>query len=518
MKLLSSNRYALVAFMALTGLLINACGKRTEAESSTQTPPKASEANTEIEMSAEAAKIGGIEIGEARLSAIQGQLQVPGVVGNTSNGRAIVTSPTGGKIINLTVGVGDQVKRGQVIAIIQSADLAKAAADVTESQRVVITANGSIRESEAEVNLALSHLKSARAVLERQRDLAKAGAFSQPSLQEARKAFDQAEAEYDKAVKEDVAHNVKLARYERMYPLGLVSKEQLDTERLEHELDQIDLKKKKKSLEEARKSLDREKQISEKNLLNTKEIQVAEADHRAAILEVEHSKIKLSSARSGLSSAQKGVQASRESYRAQSGGGSSSGSTIVVVAPISGVITERTTTLGQAIERTTEIVQIENLTSVWVTANVSEKNVSKARRGAAATVTVESFPGRIFHGVIEVVGSRLDPKTRTMPVQVAVENPDRALRADMFAKVNLGVGESSSALTVPEGAVLLDKEQAYVYTVSGTTKYKRVDITIGRNANGLTEVKSGLQSGQRVVVKGAFEVKSQGKRAELKDE
>lgn len=470
----------------------------------------------DIVLTAEAVKIAGIVVEPVREMPMQAELRVPGTVTNTAQGRAIVTPPVDGKITRLHVKVGDAVKEGQPVATLQSADLADASAAVIEAQRDIITAKAAVEEAAAEIDLARSRLRSAKAVLERQRALVKTGAFSQPALQAAQKDLADAEAELERGKQDQEVHLAQLDRAERLYKQELISRTELEQARLEVSTDKIRQRNAERQIELAKSTFEREQKIASQGLANSREIQAAEAEVRSASLEVQQAQIRYKSALTGVSGAEKGLEAARVAYSAQAGGGTASGGTVTVVAPISGVVTEREATLGQAVERASAICQIENLASVWVTAKVGEKDVAKVRLGSKAQVTVSAFPGRIFSGVVQVVGSRLDPKTRAMPVQVLVENPDRGLRSDMFASVAIGAGASSTAVAVPRSAIVVDGDRSLLYIAEEGGKYEEKVVKLGRIQGDHVEILSGLEPGARVVVKGGFVLKSEKAKAELK--
>jgi cobalt-zinc-cadmium efflux system membrane fusion protein len=470
----------------------------------------------DIVLSAEAAKIAEIEVGDARMMPMQGELKVPGSITNTAQGRAVVTPPVGGKIIRLHVKAGDRVRAGQAVATLQSADLADAAARIIEAQASVISAQAAAREARSQIDLANSKLRTAQQTLRRQQEFVKTGAFSQPALQAAQKDMADAEAELERGKQDQAVHQAQLERAERLYKQELISRTELEQARLEVATDKIRQRNAERSIELARATFEREQRIATQNLANAREIQAAEAEVRAANLDVQQAKIRHQSAVSGVASANKGVQAARAAYSAQAGAGRASGGTVTVAAPIGGVVTDVEATLGQAVERATEICEIENLRSVWVTASVSEKQIALARRGAQAQVAVSAYPNRIFPGVVQVVGSRLDPKTRTMPVQVLVDNATGELRTGMFATVGLGVGASSSALAIPRSAIVEDGDKKLIYIAEEGGRYEQKAVELGRVQGEFVEIVSGLEPGARVVVKGAFVLKSEKVKAELK--
>lgn len=513
-------RKFMMAILALViALVIAGCGKEDspkEVGHADEGAHKEGEKHQDIVLTDEAAKIAGIQLEEARKMPMQGELKVPGVVTNSSQGKAVATPPVAGKVTQLLVGVGDRVRAGQPIAVMQSSELAQASAGIIEAQRDLETSQAAVREAAAELELSKGQLKTAQAALDRQKQFASAGAFSQPALQQAQKDLNEAETELEGAIQEHVVHEAQLERAERLFKQELISRSELEEARLEVQKDRLRQEKAKRQIEIAKATFEREKSIAQRNLMNSREIQTAEAEVRAASLGVEQSRIKHRSAMASERGARQGLQAAKVSYNALSGSGRASGGAVTVLAPIGGIVTDREATLGQALERTSEICHIENLRSVWVTASVSERDIGKVTNGASVQVSVKAFPGRIFAGVVQVVGSRLDKKARTMPVQVLVDNADGSLRADMFATVFLGVGRSDVVLAVRRSAIVEDGDRRLLYVSEEGGKYEEKVVELGRTKGEYVEVLSGLDAGSNVVVKGGFILKSEKIKSELK--
>lgn len=470
----------------------------------------------DITLTPEAAKIAGIKIGEAQMLPMQSELKVAGSITNTATGKALVTPPVAGRITRLFVKVGDTVNAGQPIAILESADLADASAGIVQAQSGVMLAEAAVRESSSQVDLANARLRTARTSLDRQKAFAKTGAFSQPALQTAQKDLADAESEMERGKQDQLVHEAQLERAERLYKQELISRTELEQARLEVATDKIRQSNAERRIELAKATFEREQRIAQQGLANSREIQSAEAEVRSAALEVEQAKIRRQSAISGVASAKKGLQAARTGYSVQSGNSRGSGGTLTVVAPIGGVVTERAATLGQAVERTSEICEIENLKSIWATANVPEKHIALARKGSTAKVRVAAYPDRVFNGTIQVVESRLDPKTRTMPVQVLVENNSGVFRADMFATISLGIRNKSNALAIPRTAIVQDGDRQVVYIAEDGGKYEEKAVTTGRTQGDLIEIVTGLEPGAKIVIAGAFVLKSEKVKAGLK--
>lgn len=513
-----SKNHSLIALLLVATVF--GCGK-TQSQPASEAPSKSAEESKnkgEVSLSEESAKESGIETAVVRSMLMQAELKVAGTVTSTANGRAIVTSSLPGKIIRLFVAAGEKVGKGQSLAILESPELAQAASAVADADRLRLASNAEVDKASAELDLAEGRLRTSQAQLSRQNALAKAGAFSQPSLQAAIGDVNTAEAELQSAKADEAVHKVQLERATRLFSQELIARTELEQARLVLSQDEVRRDRAKKRQSVASDTLRREQEIASKGLLTAREVQTAEGDARAANLEVQRAKIGLAAAQASLVGAKRAVDNARNNYAAVRGmGNGGDRSSVTLTAPIAGTITERKATIGQAVERSSELFEIENLDTVWVIAKVPEKDVVSVERGLNVRITAAAFPDRIFEGVVQLLGNHLDAKTRTMPVQCLVENKGGLLREDMFATVLLGVGHATTALVVPDAAIIHRSHEESVFVQVGR-KYERRPVKTGRSAGGFTEIVSGLKAGERVVSKGLFVIESESRKDELKGE
>ncbi|MGV3617292.1 MAG: efflux RND transporter periplasmic adaptor subunit [Fimbriimonas sp.] len=465
-----------------------------------------------IELTPEQVRIAGIQTEPATIRPMQAELTAPGVVNPTTNAVAMVTPPVAGRVVRLMATVGDTVRQGQPLAVVQSSELAQGTGAIAEAETRVLAAEAAVREAAAQVDLARSRARSAEQTLSRQRRLAKEGVFSQPSLQAAQNEVGEAQTELASARSDVAARQNLLNRAERLFAQGLVAGAEVDAAKVDLEQAKIRQERAEGRLALSERTFERESRVNRSGLLNSREIQAAEAEVRAARLEVERERIGLRSAESAVLGARRAVQNARANAAALRGGGPGGGSTVTLTAPIAGIVTERNATIGQAVERSSDLFDIQDLARVFVTASVPEREIGKVRSGATVRVTTDAAPGRSFTGTVRVVGSRLDPKTRSLPVEVLVANPGGLLRPEGFAQVSLGTGVGTPALAVPRSAIV--DENALFVQEEG--KYERRTVRLGKSSGTFVEVLSGLEAGERVVVKGTFTLVSQEKKDELK--
>lgn len=497
--------------LLISTVVLSGCG-------STSVPGAAPEATKDtakgIELTPEAEKIAGVKTLAAGYESVQDGLDVPGLVTSTTKGHAIVTPPVAGRVVSIQVALGEKVTQGQTLAVIESSELAQAWAAIAEATKSRDAAVAEVNQSVSESELASSKKSAATTNLARQRELSKAGAFSQAPLQAAKSELAEAQSDLLAIQKELSTHTELLRRNENLFKEGLVAKADLDESRLEVQKDQINVEREKSRVDAAKATFERESSISQKGLLNAKEIQTAEAELRAAGIELQTSQIKVRSARAAKENAEKAIASARATYRTLSGGGSGSAGRVTLSAPISGKVTKLEMSRGQAVERTQALLEVENLNSVWVTANVPEKDAASVTKGAVATVTVAALPSREFRGVVQVVGSRIDSKTRSIPVQCLIEASDGALVPDMFATVHLGVGGARRGIVVPLSAIVTEDRKSFVF-VKVAGKFDKREVELGARSGPNIAVKSGVNEGDQVAVEGAFVLKSESKKDEL---
>ncbi len=180
-------------------------------------------------------------------------------------------------------------------------------------------------------------------------------------------------------------------------------------------------------------------------------------------------------------------------------------------SPLAGTVVERNVTVGQMVgaDPTQVLYTIADLNELQVVAEVYERDLSRVSKGVAVTVTVEAYPDETFSGTIVYVGDVVDPTTRTIKVRCNVPNRDLKLKPEMFARVRLKVGSGRPVLALPKEAVIEVGGQAFVFVQAADGRYVRRPVVTGTMAGDTIQIREGLQSGERVVVKGALLLKGE---------
>ncbi|HXN15936.1 MAG TPA: efflux RND transporter periplasmic adaptor subunit [Usitatibacter sp.] len=229
----------------------------------------------------------------------------------------------------------------------------------------------------------------------------------------------------------------------------------------------------------------------------------------------------LASARNNLRSAETAAEAARGRLRIldpsqeiirkleDAPTGERLGTEALVRAPIAGTVTQRQVGLGQFITSATggaanPVYSIGNLATVWLIANVREADAHFIRLGQPVEVRVLAYPGRVFKARIAWIAPAVDANTHRLPVRAEVENRDGSLKPMMFASFSIIAGETTSALAIPERAVVYEGEEARVFVARDDGTIALRLIRPGRTREGMLEVLSGLSAGERVVTGGAL--------------
>jgi len=183
------------------------------------------------------------------------------------------------------------------------------------------------------------------------------------------------------------------------------------------------------------------------------------------------------------------------------------GSTIRIYSPISGIITYRNASIGQKVDNSTKMFEIINLKSVWLEADIFEKDLTSVKINQDVKIKVSAYPEEYFTGKIFYIGSTLNPKTKTIKIYVEIDNKNEKLKPGMYVSTSIITGKKKKALVVPESAVLEDQSLEIVFMKEGDI-YHRHKVETGIKSDRFIEILSGIKAGDTIVTKGNFELKS----------
>jgi multidrug efflux pump subunit AcrA (membrane-fusion protein) len=184
---------------------------------------------------------------------------------------------------------------------------------------------------------------------------------------------------------------------------------------------------------------------------------------------------------------------------------------VPVLAPEDGIIVERLVNVGELIDPTKPLFTIGDFHSVWLKADVFEKDIPKVSLGQPIELQVDSFPDRVFQGKLDYVANQVDSDTRTLAVRAEVANPQSLLKPKMFARMKILVGQHR-VLAVPITAVQDARTEKVVYVPAGPDTFEERKIKLGAESGDYVEVVSGLKAGEKVVTSGSFDLRAEAVR------
>jgi RND family efflux transporter MFP subunit len=347
-------------------------------------------ADVVVPLAKEGIERAGIVVTAVANEALSDELRLPGIVEPNAYRQVSVTPLVAGRVVRVSVQLGDRVRRGQSIAQVYS-----------------------------------------------------------PELAEARTKYVSAQSMLD-------AHDRELQRTQKLVEIGAASRQELER---------------------------------------------IHAEHAAQLAEVQ-------SARSRLE------------LLGASGAASQEGSaTIDVPAPIDGIVTERLGNIGVNVDPSTKLFTIVDLSSVWIIANVYERDLHRVRQDARAVIVAKAFPDRSFEGRVGYIDPQLSEDTRTARVRVEVANPRGELRLGMYTDVAIAGGVGGAAIaTIPKGALqnVGSRHVVYLPVPNDPTTFTERDVQVGRMVGDRIEVVSGLKPGDSVVSQGSFYLRAEGERLGLR--
>ncbi|HEV8374895.1 MAG TPA: efflux RND transporter periplasmic adaptor subunit [Candidatus Polarisedimenticolia bacterium] len=184
--------------------------------------------------------------------------------------------------------------------------------------------------------------------------------------------------------------------------------------------------------------------------------------------------------------------------------------TVTLFAPVSGYVLQRNVTQGERIDSSATLLDIADLSRVWVLASVFEYEVPFVEVGQSALMTLDYLPGKSFQGKVTLLYPVLDSASRTVQVRLEFANPGLELKPDMYAQVELR-SDLGERLVVPESAVLSSGTRNIVFVAQGEGYFEPREVRLGLRLPDAVEVMEGLKEGESVVTSGNFLIDSESK-------
>jgi Cu(I)/Ag(I) efflux system membrane fusion protein len=182
---------------------------------------------------------------------------------------------------------------------------------------------------------------------------------------------------------------------------------------------------------------------------------------------------------------------------------------ITLTAPISGIVSELQIKEGMTVMSGAPLFRINGTRTVWVNAEIPENFSAQVRPGTVVEARTPSLEGTVFTGKVSALLPEVNATTRTLKARIELANPKNELAPGMFATISFTPSEQRNVLLVPTEAVIQTGVRSVVMVASGKGQFMPVDVEIGREAGGQTEIRKGLEAGQKVVASGQFLIDSE---------
>lgn len=397
-----------------------------------------------------------------------------------------------GRIKKLHADVGSKVVAGQVIAEL---DLPELRAQVQQAEATLALNQARLNEQLAGVSLqgtqTSSEIKQAQAGV----------ALAQTSLRQVQQSADAqiatAEAQIRLARANAANSAANLKRVQQLFEEGYVAAADVDNARAQAEVNNAQLASAEENLQLVRTKVNADPQSAQEQL---RQAEATLATARAGTAQIPIKSQQVIQAREAVRQSAAALALQQAQYAKS-----------LIMTPISGTVLQLEQQEGETIAAglsAPTLIIVADLDRLQADAFVDETDIGQVAIGQRAKVTVDAYPNRVFWGRVAKIasGSTMQQNVVTYDVTIALENSGQLLKPDMTATVDITVAEKNGVLAVPVDAL---KQTTAGYTVTvmnrgrdGKLTFKVVPVKIGISNGDHTEVLSGLQEGQTVVLSG----------------
>lgn len=178
-------------------------------------------------------------------------------------------------------------------------------------------------------------------------------------------------------------------------------------------------------------------------------------------------------------------------------------------AETDGVIAHLGVREGIYVTPATEIMSVAKLDTIWVIAEVFERQAAWVEKGQHAVVELDYLPGESWHGTVDYVYPELDPKTRTLRVRLRFENPAERLQPNMFARVTIHGASEGSVVHIPREALIRGGSIDRVVLALGEGRFRSQRVKVGVESGDRVAILEGLAPGDQIVSSAQFLIDSE---------
>lgn len=182
---------------------------------------------------------------------------------------------------------------------------------------------------------------------------------------------------------------------------------------------------------------------------------------------------------------------------------------LIIKSPFNGTIVESNVITGNVVEKGTNLFRVSDLSSLWVTANVYEKDIKAVQKSQKVKIKVSSIPNKIFFGTVEAINDVLDETTRTFKVRILVDNQSHELKPEMFCECLFRGEINRKMLAIPSSALQNIEGEKVVFVPQSPNSFEKRVVQTGEELGNYVEILDGLKVGDEIVTEGSFVLKSE---------
>lgn len=277
----------------------------------------------------------------------------------------------------------------------------------------------------------------------------------------------------------------------------------------EHQSVHSQVEREKAQRDVSNRALERADALIQVEAISLRELEVRRAEKQQADAAVESKEAELAKVeeklhRFGLSET--------EISRLRSKGSHRTASHSALRAPLAGVVTKFDVAPGELVTPGKELFTIVDTASLWVLADIYEKDIAAVPSKGECLVTLTSYPDQVFKGKITYLSDFLDPTTRTAKLRCVVPNPDGKLKLQMFADVVARTSKQALVVTVPKAAIQEMDGETVVFVQTSASKFEKRVVKLGERGDERVQILEGVKAGEKVVSSGSFQLKSEAMR------
>lgn len=411
-----------------------------------------------VELTEQQFQSAGIEVLAAESGQVAEAMSLSGTIAPNADAVLHVTPRVSGQVRSVAKHLGDFVEPGDLLCILDSVELGRAAAEFLRDKAM---------------------LEAAEETLVRERELYQGRLASLTLVLQGSIEIQQRILEREQELQQKAVSTIRpLLEAQKSYQLALLEKDMQLTE-----------------LEAERDARLLELEVS----LRSERIAVTAAANRLTALGLSMKDIESLDGESPLLSGE---------YK--------------IFSPGEGIIVNRHVSVGEFAESGTKLFVVEDLSDVWFIASAFEDQLLGLRGGQSASIAIDAFPGITLNGKVDLLDYHVDPTSRSVGVRITLANEqldnwseELPLRPGMFGKAEIETASWHAAIVLPEKALVHEDAGAYVFVQVEPLGFERRDVEVRHAAAGMVEILSGVEQGEMVAIAGTFLLKSAERQAEL---